>query len=262
MKLCPRCGAPNHDQTVNCHYCGIQFPPPQQQPPPVYWQQPPPSQLPPQQHTPNNYYFNQPRPVNPKTKSTTKQKKNTVWKVLGWLFIFPLMVTFIARKKKTRLWYGIAVASWIVYLIVFGPWNSNTTSKQPAVKNTAPVPQEQMIETMMAQMMLSWTPTATLTLEPSFTPTVEPTLIPTAIPTIPLLPTIPQLPTAPPPAAENPAVAAPAIKNTAPEVVNSVPAADASNCNPNYDPCIPNTGKVTCTSIKTESPVKRIKESY
>lgn len=258
MKLCPRCGAPNYDQSINCHYCGIQFPPPPQQQPPAYWNQSPPNQPPPVHHTVNNYYFNQSRPVKSSVRPAPKPKKNTVWKVLGWLFIFPLMVTLIARKKKTKLWNGIAVACWIVYLIVFGPWNSNTPSKQPAVKNVAPVTQEQMIETMMAQMMLSWTPTVSMTAVPSFTSTSEPTMLPIAIPTISQLPTSSAPPVEAPavaapiilsPVDEYPAVSVPAVKNAAPEVVNNVPAVDTSNCNPNYDPCIPNSGKITCKSL-------------
>lgn len=220
MKLCPRCGAPNHDQTVNCHYCGIQFSPPPQQQPPAYWNQSLPSQTPPVHH----------RTAKSSIRIKPQPKKNTVWKILGWLFVFPLMVTLTARKKKTRAWYIAAAISWILYLIVFGPWNRNTPSKQPAVKNAVPVSQEQMIETMMAQMMLTWTATPSPTSLPTLTVTFWPTSASTPIPTILPLPT------------SAPAFAAPAIKNAA-------PAADTSDCNPNYDPCIPNTGNVTCKSL-------------
>jgi hypothetical protein len=244
MKLCPRCGAPNHDQAINCHCCGIQFPQQQQQPSPAYWNQSPPNQSSSTWPTTNKYYFNQPRPAKSASKTSKKPKKNTV------------------RKKKTHAWYIAAVAiSWILYVIVFDPWNSDSANEQSAVKNATPVSQEQMIETMIAQMMLSWTPTATLTLEPSFTstaeptltlepsftPTVEPTLTLTTIPTIPLQPTMAQIPALPLPAVPQPAAPlSPAPPPAAPPTVVENPAAD---CNPNYDPCVPNIGKVTCKSL-------------
>lgn len=48
-----------------------------------------------------------------------KKRKTWLW-VLGWIFIFPLPLTILLRKKqmKPSLKYGIIAAAWILYLII------------------------------------------------------------------------------------------------------------------------------------------------
>ena len=60
-----------------------------------------------------------------------QRRKNTVWWVLGWLFIFPIPLTILMlrnRKLDKRLRYGIIAAAWIVYLLIGFSGGSDTSS--------------------------------------------------------------------------------------------------------------------------------------
>ncbi len=53
--------------------------------------------------------------------NATAPRKTWLW-VLGWIFIFPVPLTLMIRKKEMPAWkkYGIIVAAWIAYFAVMG----------------------------------------------------------------------------------------------------------------------------------------------
>lgn len=133
MKNCPLCGSPNDDKAVNCAYCGVAFPTEAPSTPPV------------QVHIQNTIYTSQPEPI-PDRVSDVSPGPFAGWrpwlKVLGWLLCFPLMLTLIALKKKTRRWYVLAAVGWIVYVI----WIATAPRKAPNLVTPAP-PESVLMET-------------------------------------------------------------------------------------------------------------------
>lgn len=133
MNLCPRCGGTNQEKASYCSYCGVQLPKPPQ--PNIYTEnRSNVTNTSNSQTVIHNYYSSPPQqssvqpqfiPVYYPVENVPPQKKHTFWKILGWLFIFPLMVTLIAVKKKKWYWWLLALLSWIIY---FGLGSSNTAS--------------------------------------------------------------------------------------------------------------------------------------
>lgn len=145
MKTCPRCGSPNDDKTVNCAYCGVALPAAAPPPPPVQIQ------------IQNTIYAGRPAPrPSPATAVDTGPFAGwrPWWKILGWALCFPLMLTLIAAKRKTRSWYVFAVIGWIVYVI----WVATAPRK-----GSAPV-SPTLSETALMTARLSFTPTPLPTL--------------------------------------------------------------------------------------------------
>ena len=67
-------------------------------------------------------------PVNPNGPEEPKKRKTWLW-VLGWIFIFPLPLTILLRRKKSMnavLKYGIIAAAWVLYFLIAAPGGSNT----------------------------------------------------------------------------------------------------------------------------------------
>lgn len=64
----------------------------------------------------------------------TEVKSNTIWWVLGWIFIFPVPLMILLRRNKSLnkwLKYGIIALAWLVYAIWIGSAmirNKKTTS--------------------------------------------------------------------------------------------------------------------------------------
>lgn len=84
---------------------------------------------------------------NNQTQQPKKKSKTWLW-VLGWIFIFPVPLTIIMLRKKEMkpsIKYGIIAASWIVYLIIASPGNSNQISStvvavpspEPTIQSTS-----------------------------------------------------------------------------------------------------------------------------
>ena len=91
------------------------------------------------------------------------------------------------RSKKSDSCIGTAILIVVGFAVLYGCASSCTSSKSSDRPKAAPessTPAEnQIIQTVAAEIQLSYTPTITLTPAPSFTPTAEIALIPT-LPTI------------------------------------------------------------------------------
>lgn len=74
--------------------------------------------------------------------SNQPQKNNMVWWVLGWIFFFPAPVMVLIWRKKCK-WdikvkIGVTVAFWILFFIIGGTSNSeSSTSKTESVDNSS-----------------------------------------------------------------------------------------------------------------------------
>lgn len=124
MNLCPRCGGTNQENASYCSYCGVQLPKPPQ--PNIYTESHGNvTNTNNSQTVIHNYYTSTPQqssaqpqfiPVYYPVEKVQPKKKHTFWKILGWIFIFPLMVTLIAIEKKKWYWWLLALISWFIYL--------------------------------------------------------------------------------------------------------------------------------------------------
>lgn len=104
------------------------------------------------------------------------------------------------RSKKSESCIGTAILIVVGFAVLYGCASSCTPSKSSERPKAAPITstpaENQIIQTVVAEIQLSYTPTITLTPAPSFTPTDESTaeiaLIPTLPPLSPETRTLPQ----------------------------------------------------------------------
>jgi uncharacterized membrane protein YvbJ len=112
MIICPRCGYQNYDNVPFCQNCRLPFSQQsqyQQYPQQQFFQQQSPQQYGPFPQQPINQPF-QPDQKDPWWK--------TVLPILGWIFIYPLMLTLDAIKKNSLQAYIAAGGSWLFYILI------------------------------------------------------------------------------------------------------------------------------------------------
>lgn len=116
MKLCPRCGLQNYDNVPCCQRCGL----------PLVQQQP-------------GYYLSR-QQVPPAPNVVPDPVWKTILSVLGWIFIYPVMLTIRTVKKATAANIVSAAGSWIFYIaLLFFTFSGLFAPEQQPVPTEQPV---------------------------------------------------------------------------------------------------------------------------